>query len=65
MQLLEVIPQGMGLVLVMEYSPLSVYDLLHNVDCVVDRPEIKCYVKMILLGVRYLHDNHIMHRVSS
>lgn len=64
-QLLEVIPQGMGLVLVMEYLPLSLYDLLHNVDYVIDRSEIKCYVKMILLGVRYLHDNHIMHRVSA
>lgn len=55
----------MGLVLVMEYLPLSVYDLLRNVDYIIDQSEVKCYVKMILLGVRYLHENHIMHRVPT
>lgn len=64
-ELLEVIPQGMGMVLVMEFLPLSLYDLLHNVDYNVNLSEIKCYVKMILLGVKYLHENQIMHRVSA
>lgn len=57
------IPQGVGMVLVMEFLPLSLYDLLHNVDYCVSLSEIKCYVKMILLGVKYLHENQIMHRV--
>lgn len=64
MELLEVIPQGMGMVLVMEFLPLSLYDLLHNVDYCINESEIKCYLKMILLGVKYLHENQIMHRVS-
>lgn len=58
------IPQGMGIVLVMELLPLSLYDLLHNIDYNVNLSEVKCYMKMIFLGVNYLHDNQIMHRVS-
>lgn len=63
-ELLEVIPQGLGMVLVMEFLPMSLYDLLHNVDYRINQSEIKCYVKMILMGVKYLHENDIMHRVS-
>lgn len=51
------------MVLVMEFLPLSLYDLLRNVDYNINQSEIKCYVKMILLGVKYLHENYIMHRV--
>lgn len=65
MQLFEVIPHGMGLILVMEYLPLSLYDMLHDVEYFLKETEIKCYMKMILLGVKYMHENNIMHRVCS
>lgn len=65
MQLFEVIPQGMGLILVMEYLPLSLYDMLHDVEYLLNEAEVKCYVRMILLGVKYMHENCIMHRVRT
>lgn len=54
----------MGIILIMEYLPHSLYDVIKDKDTVLNEPEIKCYMKMILSGVEYMHKNHIMHRVS-
>lgn len=61
-KMLDIIPHGMGFVLVMEYLPSNLYDVLRDCDNPLDESQIKCYLKMILLGVKYMHENHIMHR---
>lgn len=62
-KLLNIIPHGMGFVLVMEYLPSSLYDILRDTDNPLNEAQIKCYMKMLLSGVKYMHENHIMHRV--
>lgn len=64
-ELLDVIPHGMGLVLVMEFLPLSLYEMLHDVNYTLNDSEVKCYMKMFMQGLKYMHDNSIMHRVKS
>ncbi|KAF2897270.1 hypothetical protein ILUMI_08910 [Ignelater luminosus] len=61
-KLLNIIPHGMGFVLVMEYLPSSLYDVLRDTDNPLNEAQIKCYMKMLLFGVKYMHENHIMHR---
>lgn len=64
-ELFDVIPVGMGIILIMEYLPSSLYDLIKDRDIVLNEAQIKCYMRMMLSGVEYMHENHIMHRVSS
>ncbi|KAK9702687.1 Protein kinase domain [Popillia japonica] len=61
-ELLDVVPHGMGLVLVMEYLPSSLFNLLKDETYVLNMAQIKCYSKMLLLGVNFMHENSIMHR---
>ncbi|KAF5303645.1 hypothetical protein FQA39_LY09892 [Lamprigera yunnana] len=61
-KMLDIIPHGMGFVLVMEYLPSSLYEVLRDCDNPLSEPQIKCYTKMLLLGVKYMHESHIMHR---
>lgn len=53
----------MGFVLIMEYLPSSLYDLLQDINYALNETQIKCYMKMLLFGIKYMHENHIMHRV--
>ncbi|KAF5308191.1 hypothetical protein FQR65_LT06371 [Abscondita terminalis] len=61
-KMIDIISHGMGFILVMEYLPSSLYDVLRDCDNPLTEPQIKCYLKMLLLGVKYMHENHIMHR---
>ncbi|KAK5647738.1 hypothetical protein RI129_002630 [Pyrocoelia pectoralis] len=61
-KLLDIVPHGMGFVLVMEYLPSSLYEILHNCNKPLNESQIKSYLKMLLLGINYMHQNHIMHR---
>lgn len=54
----------MSLILIMEYVPSSLYDVIKNEENKLEESQIKCYVKMLLSGVKFMHKNHIMHRVS-
>lgn len=56
---------GSSVVLVMEYLPWSLTDLLKNAEISISLAQIKTYLKMILSGVKYMHQNHVMHRVGS
>lgn len=53
------------MVLVMEYLPLTLYDMLHDVDYILKHSEVKMYAKTILRGLKYMHENSIMHRVRT
>lgn len=55
---------GSSVVLVMEYLPWSLADLLGNKEIPITLTQTKTYLRMILNGVSYMHENHIMHRVG-
>ncbi|VEN36316.1 unnamed protein product [Callosobruchus maculatus] len=61
-QLFEVTTMGSSVILVMEYLPWSLADVLKKYDKPLTLSQIKAYSKMILNGVDYMHQNHIMHR---
>lgn len=64
-KLLEVTCMGSSAVLVMEYLPWSLAELLNYKEILISLDQIKTYLRMILYGVSYMHENHIMHRVST
>lgn len=53
----------MGFVLVMEYLPFGLADVIRNLNKPLTEPQIKKYMRMLLMGVAYLHGHNIMHRV--
>lgn len=55
---------GSSAVLVMEYLPWSLADLLKLKEIPLSLSQTKTYLRMILTGVSFMHENHIMHRVS-
>lgn len=63
--MLDVIPHGMGFILIMEYLPSSLDAILHDKSISLNESQIKYYTKMLLLGVKYMHEHHIMHRVRT
>lgn len=62
-QLLDVFPHGMGVILVMEYLPLGLSEVIRNFEYKLSESQIKKYMKMLLLGIDFLHSENIMHRV--
>lgn len=60
--LLDVFPDMTGLSLVFEYMPHTLYSKLKD-DLPMSRLVICSYTKMLLDGVKYMHDLGIMHRV--
>jgi Serine/threonine protein kinase len=62
-QLLDVFPQGLGFVLVFEFMPSGLWEMLRDAENPLTVPQIKTYMIMLLKGVAYLHEHSIMHRV--
>ncbi|KAF2253875.1 Pkinase-domain-containing protein [Trematosphaeria pertusa] len=50
------------LYMVMPYMDHDLSGLLDNPDVHFSEPQIKCYMLQLFKGLRYLHDNHILHR---
>ncbi|CAG9766175.1 unnamed protein product [Ceutorhynchus assimilis] len=59
-RLFDVTSMGSSVVLVMEYLPCNLQEVLKKTD--LNLSQIKTYSKMLLKGVEFMHKNHIMHR---
>ncbi|VDN13298.1 unnamed protein product [Dibothriocephalus latus] len=54
----------MGFVLVFDFMPTDLSEVLRNVERPLSVETVKSYMLMLLKGVAYMHANSIMHRVS-
>lgn len=58
-------PDLSGIALVFDYMPYTLYTKLKDDENPLSRQQIQSYMKMLLRGLSYLHDEmKIMHRVS-
>lgn len=48
--------------MVMPYMDHDLSGLLDNPSVKFTEPQIKCYMMQLLEGLKYLHENHILHR---
>ncbi|XP_046995885.1 cyclin-dependent kinase 20-like isoform X1 [Schistocerca americana] len=60
--LLDVFPQGLGFMLVFEFMPSGLQEMMRDFDNCLTERQIKMYMIMLLKGVAYLHKHRIMHR---
>ncbi|KAF7284515.1 cyclin-dependent kinase 20-like [Rhynchophorus ferrugineus] len=61
-KLYDVTSMGSSVMLVMEYLPCSLQDVIRNSNIDLNLPRIKSYSRMLLKGIYFMHKNHIMHR---
>lgn len=54
----------MGFILVMEYVPLSLWELIRDPRYELNVTQIKKYMKMLLSGLAHMHGKKLMHRVN-
>ncbi|CAF1603102.1 unnamed protein product [Rotaria magnacalcarata] len=61
-KLLDVFPHGMGYIFVFEYMLSDLSEVIRNVNQPLTNSQIKSYMRMLLNGVSFCHENRIMHR---
>lgn len=61
--MLDAFPVGLDFVMVFEYMPSGLWEVLKDNDRPLRASQIKLYTKMLLEGVAYMHEKNIMHRV--
>ncbi|CAF3618733.1 unnamed protein product, partial [Rotaria sp. Silwood2] len=61
-KLLDVFPHGMGYIFVFEYMLSDLSEVIRNVNQPLTTSHIKSYMRMLLNGVSFCHENRIMHR---
>ncbi|OQS02218.1 cell cycle-related kinase [Thraustotheca clavata] len=61
-QLIEVVPQGAGIGLVLEYMEMDLAQMMVRCDTLLAQQDIKSIMQMLLKGVEYCHGNGVMHR---
>lgn len=64
MKLLDFFSKGSGFILVFDYMPSGLWEMLNDEQIKLNDAQLKTYMQMLLQGVCYLHENRIMHRVS-
>ena len=55
----------MGYIFVFEYMLSDLSEVIRNVNQPLTNSQIKSYMRMLLSGVSFCHENRIMHRVKS
>jgi hypothetical protein len=55
----------MGYIFVFEYMLSDLSEVIRNVNKPLTNSQIKSYMRMLLNGVSFCHENRIMHRVKS
>ncbi|XP_029159857.1 cyclin-dependent kinase 20-like [Nylanderia fulva] len=61
-ELLDAFPSGLDFVMVFEYMPTGLWEVLRDADISLTQTQIKTYMKMLLEGMAYVHGKHIIHR---
>ncbi|XP_008546593.1 cyclin-dependent kinase 20 isoform X1 [Microplitis demolitor] len=61
-KLLDAFPSGYDFIMIFDYMPSGLWELLRDNDRPLTVPQIKIYFKMLLEGTRYMHKNNFMHR---
>lgn len=61
--LLDAFPSGLDFIMVFEYMPTGLWEVLRDADISLTMGQIKTYMKMLLEGMAYVHGKHIIHRV--
>lgn len=62
-RIIDIYPDLVGLSLVLEYMPNTLYGRLKNESNPLCRKEVKSFAHMMFKGLYYLHGLGIMHRV--
>lgn len=62
-ELLDAFPNGLDFMMVFEYMPSGLWEILRDTDISLTLVQIKTYMKMLLEGIAYIHGKNIMHRV--
>lgn len=58
----DMFPQGLSVVLVFEYVPSNLWEILDK--CKLTSSQVKCYMSMLLRGLKFIHAHRIIHRVK-
>lgn len=62
-RLREVFHHGLGFTLVFDFMETDLSEVLRNLQVPLSEEKVKCYMLMLLKGVKFIHENGIMHRV--
>lgn len=63
-ELIDAFPIGLDFVMVFEYMPSGLWELIKDNENSLSASQTKTYMKMLLEGVAYMHSKNIMHRVG-
>ncbi|XP_076168528.1 cyclin-dependent kinase 20 isoform X2 [Ptiloglossa arizonensis] len=61
-ELLDAFPVGLDFIVVFEYMPISLWEIIKDNEILLTPVQIKTYTKMILQGIAYVHEKNIIHR---
>ncbi|KAK1131925.1 hypothetical protein K0M31_016069 [Melipona bicolor] len=61
-ELLDAFPAGLDFIMVFEYMPTGLWEIIRDNDILLTPVQIKIYTKMILEGIAYIHRKNILHR---
>lgn len=64
-KLLDAFPVGLDFIMVFEYMPTGLWEVIKDTGIVLTPAQIKTYAKMILEGTAYIHEKNIIHRVMN
>ncbi|XP_076246975.1 cyclin-dependent kinase 20 [Calliopsis andreniformis] len=61
-ELLDAFPIGLDFIMVFEYMPTGLWEIIKDNEISLTSVQVKTYTKMILEGVAYIHGKNIIHR---